>query len=143
MDILGSSTARRALLCAALLCAMPDPSAAAGEAGGPGEMRAGLASMIQRVVVETRISIELSQAAATSAQISRVNGRSVCDPLARADVARLQRALDAQPRIHRNIGPALIRVTDREGHKSVFDPEIAAVGGLLKGCSTIYVSVHE
>jgi hypothetical protein len=142
----GVSIARSATLCALLAlgsAARAGEPAEPVEPAEPAEMRSDLAAMIQQVVLQTRISVQMSQSAQTHVHIHRVNGRSVCDPLARADVARLQRSFDEHPKIYRNIGPAMIRVTDRAGQKSVFDPAIAAVGGTPLGCSTIYVSVHD
>ena len=99
--------------------------------------------MVEEVVAETGISINISESTPTSVNINQVNGRDVCSTEARADVERLQRAFDAHPNIHRNIGPALITITDRAGRKVSGDRRKLEKEGIPKGCSNIYVSVYE
>ncbi len=111
-------------------------------AGGQ-PVREDLAAMVEEVVAQTRISIHVSESTSTSATINQVNGRSVCSVEARPDVARLQRAFDAHRSIYRNFGPVLTTITDRAGKKTHGDRSELEKRGLLKGCSHIYISVHE
>ena len=102
-----------------------------------------LATMVEEVVAETGISINISESTPTSVNINQVNGRDVCSAEARADVERLQHVFDVHSNIHMNIGPALITITDRTGKKFSGDRRKLEKEGIFKGCSNIYVSVHE
>ena len=106
-------------------------------------VRAELTTMVEEVVAETGISVNVIELKPTSANINEVNGRHVCSPDARADVERLQRAFDAHPNIHRNIGPALITIADRTGKKTSGDIQSLEKKGTLKDCTKVYVSVHD
>ena len=77
-----------------------------------------LAAMVEEVVAATGLSINISEQTRTSVSINEVNGRSVCAAKALADVKKLQSAFNGHRHIYRNIGPALVSTTDRDGTKS-------------------------
>jgi hypothetical protein len=106
-------------------------------------VRADLAKMVEEVVAKTHVTINISGSTELSVNINEVNGRNVCAPEARSDVERLQRAFDAHKSIYRNIGPALISITDASGKKTYGDRQKLEAQGVLKGCTNILVSVHE
>ncbi len=121
-----------------LAFASPQPVRAGGE-----PVREDLASMVEQVVVQTGLSINVSESTPTSVNINQVNGRSVCAAEARSDVEKLQLAFESHPDIHRNIGPVLIRITDRSGNKTPGEPSELERAGVVKGCPNVCVSVHE
>jgi len=106
-------------------------------------VRADLADMIEQVVKKTGLSINIGHSTSTSVNIDKVSGHNVCSPEARADVEALQRAFDAHKSIYRIIGPTLISITDRNGKKTYGDRKKLEAQGVLKGCTDLYVSVHE
>ena len=114
-------------------------AASAGPPNAP--VRDALATMVEQVSVSTGVSFTISESTPTSVNISQVNGRSVCAAEARSDVERVQQAFDRHPSISRNIGPALVSITDRDGTKHHLDP--ADANGVLKACTNIYVSVRD
>jgi len=99
--------------------------------------------MIEEVVAGTGLSINVSELMPTSAYITQVNGHNVCSLEAQADVEQLQRAFDAHPNIHQNIGPALLTITDRTGKKTYRNRQSLKKKDILKGCTSVFVSVHD
>jgi hypothetical protein len=100
-----------------------------------------LANAIEKAVVTTGIGININESTQDSVNIDKVNGRDVCDPAAADDVKRLQVAIDAQPHIRNNFGPAFYSVTDLDGSHRTLSPSQLAAQGITKKCTGIYVSV--
>lgn len=119
-------------------CVLLGPLAASAQA-----VRAELASLLEAVAEETGLSMNISGATTTSIEIDRVGGRPVCAPEARADVEKLQRAFDAHPQTWRNIGPALVVVTDADGEKVYGDLGELQRAGVLEGCPDVHIAVRE
>jgi hypothetical protein len=86
-------------------------------------------------------SINISETITYTLNINMVNGRDVCDVAAAEDVRRLQDALNAQPNIKDNFGPAYFSVTQANGDRKVLTPAVLKKQGISKKCSNIYVSV--
>ena len=137
MRVLGVS----AFIMFGALTVTPGLIAAGDSANQP--VRADLATMVEEVVKLTGVRINISHSTPTSVNIDQANGRNVCIPEAHADVERLQRAFDAHKSIYRLSGPTLISITDRAGEKTYGDRKKLEAQGILKGCTDIYVSVHE
>jgi hypothetical protein len=71
-----------------------------------------------------------------------VNGVSVCSPDAAGWVKKLQDALNDQPGIHDNFGPAYFSVTEKSGARKFMTIEDLKARGVLQGCTDIYVSIE-
>jgi hypothetical protein len=130
----------RALLLAAFLAAAAHASPARGENIPVNDA---LADMVEEVGAATGMSLNIVKQTPTSLNINKVNGRNVCSADAGADVETLQRAFDRHPNIHRNIGPALVTLTKRDGTKIHGNLDLLRRKGILAGCTNIYVSVRE
>jgi hypothetical protein len=100
-----------------------------------------LATVVEGAVKATGLSINISQATMYSVNINKINGKNVCDPTAASEVKRLQDALNDQPNIKENYGPAYYSLTSPDGTRKVLSPEQLKTQGTLKGCTNIYVSV--
>ena len=101
-----------------------------------------LADLIERAVKETGFSINISGSTIYSVSINTINGVSVCDATSASNVKLLQDALNKQPNIKDNFGPAYYSVTTPDGTRKFLAPEQLEKQGILKGCTNIYVSVN-
>jgi predicted RND superfamily exporter protein len=110
-------------------------------AGEPIAIDSRLAKAIEQAVVATGIDININESTQDSININTVNGRNVCDPEAAEDVNRLQTAINAQPYIRNNFGPAFYSVGEADGSRKTLTPEQLAAQGITTKCKGIYVSV--
>jgi len=100
-----------------------------------------LAVIVEAAVRATGLSINISQTTTYSVNIDKIDGKNVCDPAAASEVKRFQDALNDQPNIKENYGPAYFSLTSLDGTRKVVAPEQLKKQGTLKGCTNIYVSV--
>jgi hypothetical protein len=110
-------------------------------AGEPPAIDSRLANAIEKAVITTGIGININESTQDSVNINTVNGRDVCDPAAADDVKRLQEAINAQPHIRNNFGPAFYSVTESDGSRKTLLPSQLAAQGIAKKCAGIFVSV--
>jgi|SRR5690349_7622740 len=116
-------------------------TSAVANAGGSPTVDTRLAIIVEGAVKATGQSINISQSTTYSVNINKINGKDVCDPATAAEVKRLQDALNDQPNIKENYGPAYYSLTSPDGTRKVLSPEQLKTQGTLKGCTNIYVSV--
>lgn len=100
------------------------------------------------VLVETALhqasgidSVELADSDSHSIIIRKVNGADICDPLLAGYARELQDALDRQPGIHENKGPAFHSVTSADGRRQMLASPRRSDGAPAAVCAGIYVSV--
>jgi hypothetical protein len=110
-------------------------------AGEPPAVDTRLAKAIEQAAISTGISININESTQDSININEVNGRNVCDPAAAEDVRRLQNAINAQPDIRNNFGPAFYSVGESGGSRRTLSPEQLAEQGITTKCEGIYVSI--
>jgi hypothetical protein len=100
-----------------------------------------LAIVVAAAVRETGLRINISSSDLTSVNINKINGVNVCADDAAGWVMQFQDALNRQPNIRDNFGPAYFTTTEKSGARKVLSLEDMKTRGFLKACTNIHVSV--
>ena len=100
-----------------------------------------LAKIVEGAVSATGLGINISHSTRYSLNINKINGQDVCAPASKSEVRQLQNALNNQPGIKENYGPAYYSLTSTDGTHKILSPEQLKEQGILNACTNIYVSV--
>ncbi len=110
------------------------PKSTKHEIHGDHRVKVAMAEMVERVMVSTRLWINLRGTQGNAVNIDKINGKSVCAPENKSNVEYLQLTFNDQENIRENYGPFLNTFTNDKG-------EVIEITSMKNAkCDFIYIS---